>query len=200
MSTITPPIPVPAQQTLALPAVYRMTVDEYEKLVNAGVLDDPRIELIDGYLVKKMSKNPAHVWSVDVILEFFKATVLGFWCRQEAPVRIPDFDEPEPDVSVVRGARNDYRGRIPGPDDIVLVAEVSESTLDRDRGEKRRAYARVSIPYYWIINLVDRQLEVYSNLSQGEYHSVQVFKSGDEVPVIIDGDEVGRLDVAAVLP
>jgi Uma2 family endonuclease len=164
------------------------------------LLDGLGVELIDGYLEQSEVKSPPHIWSVDVIVEALKAIVPGFWCRQEDPVRIPDFDEPEPDASVVRGTRNDYRGRIPGPDDIVLVAEVAESTLDRDRGEKRRAYARIKIPYYWIINLVDRQVEVYSSPSQGDYVSVQILKPGDQIPVLIDGVEVGRIEVASVLP
>jgi Uma2 family endonuclease len=89
------------------PPVYRISVDEYE-----GRLDDDRVELIDGFLVKKMGKNPPDVWSTDAIVELLKTMTSGYWRRQEAPVRIPDFDEPEPDVSVVRGSRDDYRDRI----------------------------------------------------------------------------------------
>jgi Uma2 family endonuclease len=92
------------------PPVYRISVDEYERM--AGRLDDDRVELIDGFLVKKMGKNPPNVWSTDAIVELLKTMTSGYWRRQEAPVRIPDFDEPEPDVSVVRGSRDDYRDRI----------------------------------------------------------------------------------------
>jgi Uma2 family endonuclease len=119
-----------------------MTVGEYERLVTAGVLDDPRVELIDGYLVRKMGKNPPHIWAVDAIIEALKATVPGGWIRKEDPVRIPNFDEPEPDAAVVRESRDDYRGRIPGFGNIALLVEVAESTLDREQGEKRRAYAK----------------------------------------------------------
>ena len=118
-----------------------MTVEEYERMAAAGVLDDPRVELINGYLVKKMGKSPPHIWAVDAIIEALRATLPHMWCRKEDPVRIPDFDEPEPDVTVVRGNRDDYRDRIPEPKDVVLLVEVAESTLDRDQDEKRRAYA-----------------------------------------------------------
>ncbi len=200
MSTITTAPPGPPPHSLALPEVYRMTVDEYERMAAAGVLDDPRVELINGYLVKKMGKDPPHIWAVDAIVEALRATLPQMWCRKEDPVRIADFDEPEPDVAVVRGNRDDYRDRIPEPKDVVLLVEVAESTLDRDRGEKRRAYASGGILDYWIINLVARQVEVYSNPAAGDYRSLQVFKLGDEIPVLIEGVEVGRISASDILP
>ena len=110
MSTNTTAPPGPPPHSLALPEVYRMTVEEYERMAAAGVLDDPRVELINGYLVKKMEKNPPHIWAVDAIIEALRATLPHMWCRKEDPVRIPDFDEPEPDVAVVRGNRvNHYK-------------------------------------------------------------------------------------------
>ena len=200
MSTNTTAPPGPPPHSLALPEVYRMTVEEYERMAAAGVLDDPRVELINGYLVKKMGKDPPHIWAVDAIVEALRATLPQMWCRKEDPVRIADFDEPEPDVAVVRGNRDDYRDRIPEPKDVVLLVEVAESTLDRDRGEKRRAYASGGILDYWIINLVARQVEVFSNPAAGDYRSLQVFKLGDEIPVLIEGVEVGRISASDILP
>ena len=200
MSTTTTAPTGPPPHSLALPEVYRMTVEEYERMAAAGVLDDPRVELINGYLVKKMGKNPPHIWAVDAIIEALRATLPHRWCRKEDPVRIPDFDEPEPDVAVVRGNRDDYRDRIPEPKDVVLLVEVAESTLDRDQGEKRRAYASGGILDYWIINLVARQVEVYSNPAAGDYRSLQVFKLGDEIPILIEDVEVGRISASDVLP
>ena len=179
---------------------YRITVDQYERMAAAGVLDDPRVELINGYLVKKMGKNPPHIWTVDAIIEALRATLPHLWCRKEDPVRITDFDEPEPDVAVVRGNRDYYRDRIPEPKDVVLLVEVAESTLDRDQGEKRQAYASGGILDYWIINLVARQVEVYSNPAAGDYRSLKVFQVGDEIPVLIAGAEVGRIAASAILP
>ena len=82
-------------------------------------------------------------------------------------MRIPDYNEPEPDLSVVRGESDDYTDHHPGPADIALVVEVADSSLSRDRGEKRDNYARAGIPVYWIVNLVGRQLEVSSNPTGG---------------------------------
>ena len=101
MSTIAPAQPTTSAVPLTLPDLYRINVHEYERMVAAGVLEDERIELIDGYMVKKMPRNPPHSWSTRRILDM----VAGFlppgslW-RLEQPVRIPDFDEPEPDVAL----------------------------------------------------------------------------------------------------
>ena len=139
MSTITPTQSIPSGP-LASPEVYRFTVDEYERM--AGVLDDPRVELIDGYLVRKMGKKPPHIWAVRSILEKLPSLLPPGWTWwKEDPIRIPDFDEPEPDVAVLRGSAEDYRNRIPDASDVALLIEVAETTLDRDRGKKLAAYA-----------------------------------------------------------
>jgi Uma2 family endonuclease len=179
--------------------LYRMTVDEYERI--GGMLDDDRVELIDGYLVKKMSKNPPHIWTVQTIYSFLAGMLPSGWTwRKEDPVRIPDFDEPEPDVSVLRGSNDDFNVRLPEPRDVALVIEASETTLDRDQGPKLSAYAKAGIPVYWIVNLVENQVEVHSNPGPDGYKSRQDFKPSQDVPVVIDGAEVGRIAVAAILP
>ena len=77
-------------------------------------------------------------------------------------MRIPEYDEPEPDIAIIRGTNDDYKHRTPEPADVALLVEVSETTLRSDRGEKWTAYAKGGIPVYWIVNLVDRQVEVYT--------------------------------------
>ena len=124
----------------------------------------------------------------------------GWWCRKEDPVRILGFDEPEPDVAVVRGTRDDYRVRIPEPKDITMVVEVAETTLDRDQGPKWDAYAHGRIPVYWIVDLVARRVEVYTDPSPAGYASCQFFVAGQDVPVVIDGVVVGRIVVSDILP
>jgi Uma2 family endonuclease len=197
MSTVAPPRPA---STLAAPEVYRLTVAEYERLADAAVLDDDRVELLDGYLVRKMPEKPPHIWTVATVLRALEVRLRGWWCRKEDPVRIPKYDEPEPDVAVVRGSLDDYRDRTPGPKDVGLLVEVADSTLDRDRGEKKIVYARARIPVYWIINLVDRQVEVYSDPRRGQYRTSQVFRPGQDLPLVIDGVEIGRIPVADLLP
>ena len=201
MSTITASRPASSPSRLAAPEVYRISVDEYERMAEAGVLDDERVELIDGYLVRKMTGKPPHACAVDVSrAHLTRLLPPGWFIREEKPVRIPRFDEPEPDLSLVRGQVEDYWDRHPEPKDIALLVEIADTTLPRDRGEKSAAYGRGRIPVYWLINLVDRQVEVYSSPSARGYRSRRVYKLGQEVPVVIAGAEVGRVAVADVLP
>jgi Uma2 family endonuclease len=200
MSAIAPPPPTisPAIPS-GPPPLYRMTVDEYDRI--GHLLDDPRVELIDGYLVKKMPKNPEHSWITKEVLKALDNRLpVGWTWRTEQPVRIPAYDEPEPDVSIVRGADVDYKHRKPGPADVALLVEVSDTTLSLDRGLKCSAYAREGIPVYWIVNLVDRQVEVYTNPGPSGYATRQDFKPGQQVPVVIAGQPCAPIPVDAILP
>jgi Uma2 family endonuclease len=201
MSTIAPAQTTTSAVHLALPDLYRINVREYERIVAAGALDDDRLELIDGYMVKKMPKNPPHSWSTKVLLKALERLLSPGWTwRLEQPVRIPEYNEPEPDVAIVRGNDDDYKHRTPVPADVALLVEVSETTLDRDQGEKLAAYALGNIPVYWIVNLVDGHVEVYSGPGPTGYLSRQDFSPGEFVPAVIDGHEIGRIAVADILP
>jgi len=180
----------------------RITIDEYERIIQAAALDDSdRVELIDGYLVDKMGKSAEHGYATKKTIRALEVLLLAGWTwRSEQPVRIPDHDEPEPDVTIVRGTDEDYEHRLPGPDDVGLLIEVSLATLERDRNEKLPAYARGGIPVYWIINLVDRQIEVYTGPGPRGYGSRVDFRRGEAVPVVIDGQSLGQVAVDAILP
>jgi Uma2 family endonuclease len=192
-TTVPPPSLVPWTD------FYRFSVDEYERMLE--VLEDASVELIDGYVVNKMGKKSAHVWSVGAVRKSLAARLpKGWFWRKEDPVRIPEFDEPEPDLAIVRGSEDHYVTRHPEPADIAVVVEVSETTLNRDRGEKLIAYAKGRIPFYWIVNLVDDQVEVYSDPTPDGYKNRLYLKRGDEIPVVIDGKDVGRIPVIEVLP
>ncbi len=184
------------------PGQRRITVDEYERIIQAAALDDPdRVELIDGYLVDKMGKSAEHGYATKKTLKALEPLLLDGWTwRSEQPVRIPDHDEPEPDITVVRGTDEDYEHRLPGPNDVSLLIEISLATLDRDRNEKLPAYARAGIRVYWIINLVDRQIEVYTEPGPVAYGSRVDFRRGQTVPVVIDGQLLGEVAVNAILP
>jgi len=183
--------------------LYRITVDEYERLVAAGALDDPKIELLDGYLVRKMGKKPRHSTRSERLRRLLEKGVPlpeGWHVRQEQPVKIPEYNEPEPDLAIVRGEVEDYEDRHPDPGDVALIVEVADSSLARDQGRKWVAYARGGIPVYWIVNLVDHQVEVYTDPGPDGYRSSQAFKPGQDLPVVIEGTHVGRIAVADVLP
>jgi Uma2 family endonuclease len=196
MSTITPTQPAASPTA---PVLYRMTVDEYERI--GDMLDDPRVELIDGRLVRKVPKSPEHSWSTKQVVKAMGPLLPAGWTwRTEQPIRIPIHEEPEPDVSILRGSDDDYMHRKPGPADVALLLEVSESTLLTDRGEKLRAYARAAIPVYWIVNLIDRQVEVYTDPGQDDYATRRDFLPGQQVPLVIDGRPLGLIAVDDILP
>jgi Uma2 family endonuclease len=199
-ATLTQPIPM----TLPAPGkVYRLTVDQYDRMVRDGTLSEhDRVELLGGVLVRKMPKNPEHVWAIESLREVLTAGMPAGWhVRKEDPVRIPDYDEPEPDLAIVRGTRAAFRGMHPGPADLDIVAEVGNTTLDADQGVRRERYARAGIPVYWIVNLRDGRVEVYSDPDQaaGQYRNRVDFGSGEQIPVALDGREACRVAVADLL-
>ncbi len=174
-------------------------------MIQAGVLtDDDPVELLEGVLVFKMPKNPPHTFVVEAAAEIVGRMLgPGWFYRIQEPVTLVD-GEPEPDGVVIRGSRNDYRTSHPGPADIGLVIEVSDSTLARDRGMKLRGYARAGIPFYWIINLVDRCIEVHARpdatTPEGVYLDRQVFQEGDSISLVIGDAALGSVAVRDLLP
>jgi Uma2 family endonuclease len=188
--------------TVSSPSPHRITVDEYEGIIAGGALEDPsRVELIDGYMVDKMGKNAAHRWTTKEVLKALDSRLPPGWTSQkEEPVRIPAYDEPEPDVAIIRGSDADYRQRIPAAADVALLVEVSDSTLSQDRGKKLSAYAKGGIPVYWIVNLVDRQVEVYVGPVAGSYPSPAIYVTGQQVPVTIGGQQLQPIAVDDILP
>jgi Uma2 family endonuclease len=198
VTTATPIAPVAQVQPHPPTPVelYRFNVDEYERMD----LNDPRVELINGYVVKKVPKKPSHSWTTKAVLKSLDSRIPPGWTsRQEQPVRISAFDEPEPDIAIVRGSDDDYENRHPGPADVGLLVEVSDTTLVRDQNEKLPAYARGGIPACWIINLVDRQVEVYSDPGPDGYRSFHVFTPGQQIPVMLDGRLIGQVAVDDIL-
>ncbi len=189
------PLPSPAD-------VYRISVDLYERMVDSGSIgEDEPIELLNGVLVRKMPKNPEHTLATELGRRAIQAAIPSGWhVRGEAPVRIPNYDEPEPDLAVVRGDVDEYSTRHPGPGEIALLVEVADSSLARDRGEKRDIYARAGIAFYWIVNLVDRQLEVYANPVGGVYPAHMVLDEPESLKLFVDGQTHGPIPVATMFP
>jgi len=139
----------------------RWTRKEYRKLDELGVLpEDEPIELIDGHLIVAEPKGAPHATFVRLTAGVLgRAFGDGWLVIQQDPIALDDVSEPEPDVAVVPGGVFDYADDHPARP--VLVVEVAESSLLFDRRHKGSAYARAGLPDYWIVNLIDRRLEVY---------------------------------------
>jgi Uma2 family endonuclease len=201
MSVAVPPIASPISAPYAM---RRFTVDEYHRMIASGILteDDP-VELLEGWIVEKMPRNPTHNGTIELANQVLERRLPPGWkIRIQSAITTAD-SEPEPDVVVVRGSTLDHFGHHPLPEEIGLLIEVADSSLARDR-DKARVYARAAIICYWIINLVDRQIEVYTAPSgpgdNPAYRGRDEYRSGDSIPLVIDGHEVDRIEVSSLLP
>ena len=159
---------------------------------------------MEGLLVEKMTILPAHRFStrrVRVALE--RLVPQGWYVESPSPVTLAA-SEPEPDVAVVRGSDQDYLDRHPGPADVVMVVEVSDSSLGRDQVFEKPIYAKAGIPVYWIVNLIDRRVEVYTDptgpAAEPDYRVRHDAGEADQVHVVIEGRDVGSIAVREVLP
>jgi hypothetical protein len=195
----------PAPAPLPPFPVQQLTVAGYERLIAAGLLtEDDRVELLEGWITPKMARNPPHDGTIDLVDAALRPLLpAGFRLRLQESLVTPD-SVPEPDLAVVRGTARSFLNRHPGPADAPLVVEVSDSTLDSDREHKGRIYARASIPVFWIVNIIERQVEVYTGPSgpadEPAYASRQDYTPGQEVPLVLDGVELARVPVADLLP
>ncbi|HTU17963.1 MAG TPA: Uma2 family endonuclease [Gemmataceae bacterium] len=197
------PIYLPLQAQMA--GLYRFSVAKYHKLIEIGILtEDDNLELLDGYLVHKMSRNPPHDAAIQKIQKrLFRVLQPGWDLRIQSAVTL-SHSEPEPDLAVVRGDETRYLTNHPVPSDIGLVIEVADSTLDSDRIDKGSIYAESGIAYYWIVNLVDRQIEVYT-LPSGPtaapaFAHRQDYPMGTDVTLLLDGTAVTSIPVRELLP
>jgi Uma2 family endonuclease len=127
----------------------------------------------------------------------------NWYIDSQAPITTAD-SEPEPDLMVVRGDPRQYLDRHPIPQDLALVVEVADTSIQRDRAFKKRLYAAARIPVYWILNLPESSCEAYTDPSgpgnEPDYQQRQNYGPTEEIPLMIEGVEVGRLVVQALLP
>ena len=187
---------------LAPVPVMRFSVAEYEDMIRAGVLpEEPRHELLEGWITPKMTRNPPHEVAIAIANPLLMRLFGGAWhVRVQSAITTID-SQPEPDLAVARGQARDFLERHPGPGEVPLVIEVSDSSLARDRGLKARIYARAGIPNYWIINLVDRVIEVHTEpTDQATYARIETVAPEGAILLTIDGVEIGPIPARDLLP
>jgi Uma2 family endonuclease len=174
-------------------------------MIAAGTLTkNDRLELLEGFLVEKMTVNPPHAFVTGTIDKLFTRLLADdFFVSSQLPITLHD-SEPEPDVFIARGKRRDFVHKHPGPEDVALLVEVSDSTLLQDQTWKKRIYAQAGIPVYWIVNLQDRQIEVYSEPSGASanpsYRHLITYQEDEMVPVVVAGEETAVIPVRDLLP
>ena len=159
---------------------HNFNVDEYYRMAEVGLLSaDDRVELVEGEIVEMSPIGSTHAGTVDrssafLNLKFGNAVIV----RVQNPIRLDDFSEAQPDLALLKPRKDFYSKSHPGPEDVLVVIEVADRSLDYDRNVKLPLYARAGIPEAWLMVLSKDVIEVYSQPRNGKYQKVQRLKRG----------------------
>jgi Uma2 family endonuclease len=182
--------------------LYRLTVGQFHRMIDAGVFGSDRVELLEGLLVRIAVLSPPNATALGMAHACLRDRLPEGWIvRTRSPVTT-DESEPEPGLVVAADLGDRYFQVHPSPKDVALVVEVSDTTLWKDREVKARIYARGGIPAYWIVNLPERQIEVYTDPQAGKspiYRQREDYGPGQAVPLTIGGQECEPVPVGEVL-
>jgi Uma2 family endonuclease len=161
---------------------WRIDVERYHRMISSGVLtENDDLELLNGWLVEKMVISPAHAAATNKLLKALNnKDLVGVYISCQTPITLEE-SEPEPDICIVRGDLETFEQAHPTASDIELVVEVAESSLPVDSGLKKRLYAQAGIAFYWIVNLVEQHIEVYSDPLDQDYGTANTFKYGQTI-------------------
>jgi Uma2 family endonuclease len=172
------------------------TVAEYYRMAEAGILsEDDRVELIEGEVLSMAPIGDRHAGTVDFLAESFLRHLGGrAQVRVQSPIRLGEYSEPQPDIALLKRRLDFYRSRHPGPEDVLLMAEVSETRQTHDRPVKVPLYARYGIPEVWRVDLAEDRLEVFREPTPEGYRSVQTFRRGEAVAPLFAPDVVFNVD------
>lgn len=159
------------------------TAAEYYRMADAGILTaDDRVELIEGEIIEMSPIGKRHASCVDRINRLLNRLAgQAAIVRVQNPVRLSDFSEPQPDVALLRPREDFYAAGHPRPDDVLLVVEVADTSVDYDRGVKVSLHARSGIPEFWLVDLTEDRIEIYASPSGGEYGDVRLASRGESV-------------------
>jgi Uma2 family endonuclease len=185
-----------ASEPEMFPNRYRLPVEAYYRLRELGFLEG-RFEILDGEVISKMGQNPPHSSTLTRLFRILASLFGADYLRMQSPIVLPGTDglynEPEPDAVVTRERENAYNGRHPGPEDLLLVVEISDTTIGTDLTVKARLYARAGITEYWALDLNARQLHMHREPANGEYTAVTVHAETETVIL------ASRLEACVVL-
>jgi Uma2 family endonuclease len=163
--------------------LHKFTVEKYRRMGEAGIFPpDARVELIEGEVVKMSPLGKRHaacVARLNRTLTLSLQQVALVWTQN--PIDLNEYSEPQPDLALLKPRDDFYERAHPKPEDIPIIIEVSDSTLEYDRRVKVPLYARAGIPEVWIVNLADERVEMFADPSGGAYQTAAAFSRGEEV-------------------
>lgn len=190
---------VPSSESPPFP-VHRFSVEDYHRLCEVGLLDeDAPVELLEGWIAPKMPHSPLHDATVHALQKLLMQLLLGWEVRVQSAVVTAD-SEPEPDIAVVIGPGSRYRDHHPSTGEILLIVEVADSSLLKDR-RKSAVYSSIEVPAYWIVNLQDRSIEVRQEPDPAgrAYRTVRTFRDGETIDIADAGNVLATIAVTDVL-
>ena len=177
----------------------KWTRDECRQLLEMGILEEARFELIDGDIIPKMTQHERHIYTCKQVQKALEALFGTDYVRLAAPIAIGEYEEPEPDAAVMQRPLVDYlRLGTPLPEEVRLAVEVSDRTLRQDLNTKKSQYGKAGIPEYWVININARTLHVFRQPTETGYESETILTSDETVGPLATPDAVIR--VADLLP
>lgn len=191
---------------VALDHIHRFTLAEYQQLIEHGILGEKeRCHLINGVIRTKMPENTPHSSTHLKLGRRLSRLLPDEWLiLTDMPVQFPNSDsEPEPDFAITSGPETRFDEAKPVAADSLLIVEVADTSLAADRGEMLEIYAGGKVAVYWIVNLVDGVVEVYTQPKGGKkpgYKAKAEYRAGDSVPVVLGGKHVGTIPVSEILP
>lgn len=175
---------------------HKWTIADYHQIIESGVLDGKSVELLEGEIVTVSPESPIHSSKIDTIAEYLRKVLQKIAKIREAHPITLDNSEPEPDIAIVRFNDNNYSQRHPYSQDIYWIVEISNRTLTKDLEEKSVTYARNSIREYWVIDLVNNKLWLFTNPQKDGYQNRQEITEGIINPIAFP--EI-RIEVAKLL-
>ena len=175
----------------------RFTVEEYHRLIEEGFFAaDERFELVNGYIVAKMARDPIHDAIIEILDELIRPQLPSGWRMRVQSALTTATGEPEPDIAIVPGSPRDRLTSHPRSSEAALVIEVSNSTLAFDRTEKLRDYARGGTSVYWIVNVPEQQIEMHTAPTGDRFARSEIVPVGQVAEVTIGDSHVVRVVTA----
>jgi len=172
------------------PARHRLDVGAYYKMAEAGILaPNDRVELIDGEIFDMVPIGSGHAGKTDRLSRLFARASVDRLAhvRVQGPLRLDAWNEPEPDLMLLKPTADDYQSGHPGAADVLLLVEVSETSLAYDRGTKLALYAKFGVPEVWIVDLRGGAIETYRQPAGDAYKIKGRLTSGLLAPVLVPG-------------
>ena len=177
-----------------------ISVEKYDQMIEHGILTAAdRVELLNGVIIEKMPKGTKHAFLNDTIADLLKEKLGGrVYVRSQNPIVLDDFSEPEPDIVLAQPPRQIYLEKHPRAKDILLIIEISDSTLGRDRFAKGFAYSKAGISQYLVVNVAENSVENYRQPSANGYNSKQTFHKGESFS--LEAFPEIEIEVTSLLP